>query len=213
LPASKLLLHGGNRHDALVRIVKMQPRLLVAHRAGLDEKDAGDDLQAVAHPVLHFLKQHVLLLQQRLQFTLHGTPLGDVLDGQEDRGVAILLVEQLARVEQHDAPPDDGEVPLDLERIHDGMLRGDVGQQRAQFRDVPLAIAQRVHGKTLHVLTLHPECQIERAVCGDDAQILVEHQQGLADGVDDRLGERMTFIERHRPQVLGRSQLVNERNL
>jgi hypothetical protein len=33
--------------------------------------------------------------------------------------------------------------------------------------------------------------------CARDAQILVEHQQGLADGVDDRLGERMTFIECH----------------
>jgi hypothetical protein len=93
------------------------------------------------------------------------------------------------------------------------MLRGDVGQQRAQFRDVPLAIAQRVHRQTLHLLTLHPECQVERAVRGDDAQLLVEHQQGLADGVDDRLGKRMTFIERHSSQVLGRSQLVYERNL
>ena len=45
-------------------------------------KDAGDDLQAIRHTVLHLLQEHFLLLQQLLQLALLGAPLGNVLDGQ-----------------------------------------------------------------------------------------------------------------------------------
>jgi hypothetical protein len=123
------------------------PRLLGAHRAGLDEQDAGDDLQAVADAVLHLLQQDVLLLHKLLQVALHGAPLGNVLDGEQDGGVAVLLIEHLAGVEQHGAPPEDREVLLNLESIHHGVLRGDVAEQRTKLRDVPLAVAQRIDGR------------------------------------------------------------------
>jgi len=56
-----VLLDRCNRHDAVVGLLQMQPRLFRAYRAGLDEEDAGDDLQAVCDTMLHFLQQHFLL--------------------------------------------------------------------------------------------------------------------------------------------------------
>jgi hypothetical protein len=44
-------------------------------------------------------------------------------------------------------------------------------------------------------LAAHPEGQKERAGGGDDAQVLVEDQQRLADRVDDRLRQDATVLE------------------
>ena len=60
----ELLLHGGNRHDALIGILKMQPRLFRAYRPGFEEKDARDDLQTVCDTV-----------QQQLQSRGQGEPI------------------------------------------------------------------------------------------------------------------------------------------
>lgn len=43
----KLPLHGGDRHDALVRVVQMETSLFGFHDAGFEEQDARDELQAV----------------------------------------------------------------------------------------------------------------------------------------------------------------------
>jgi len=40
-------------------ILKMPPRLFRLNGAGLQKKDAGDDLEAVGHPVAHLGKQHL----------------------------------------------------------------------------------------------------------------------------------------------------------
>ena len=76
---------------------------------------------------------------------------------------------------------------LDLVAVHDRVLRQDPLQQQAQLGNVPLAVAEGVDRPALDVLAVHPEGQEERAARGDDAQILVEDQQRLADRVDDRL--------------------------
>ena len=59
----ELLLHRRHGHDAAMGVLQMQPGLVGLNRAGLQEKDAGDDLQAVRHAVLHLLQQRLLLGQ------------------------------------------------------------------------------------------------------------------------------------------------------
>ena len=107
-------LHGGNRQHALMRIFQLQPGLLRLDRARLDEQDAGDDLQAVGDPVLDLLQQHVLFPHQLLEPPLDRAPVGNVLEGKQDGGMGALLVENLARVEQHGAPPDRGKLAIDF---------------------------------------------------------------------------------------------------
>ena len=75
----QLPLHGGNRHNPLVRVLQMKTRLLGLHRLRLQQNDARDDLQAVGNPVLQFFQQHVFLSQQLVLVALQDAPLGDIL--------------------------------------------------------------------------------------------------------------------------------------
>ena len=61
--------------------------------------------------------------------------------------------------------------------------------------DVPLAIAQRIHRAALNILTVHSEHQIEGAICGDDAQVLIEDEEGLANGIHNRPGEFVSIMD------------------
>jgi hypothetical protein len=49
-----------------MRVNEVQPCLFRWHRARLQQKNAGDDVQAVGNPVLHFLQEYFLLPQQLL---------------------------------------------------------------------------------------------------------------------------------------------------
>jgi hypothetical protein len=70
------------------------------------------------------------------------------------------------------------------------VLGYDLFQQQSKVWNVPLAVAQFAEEPALGVPSCHLEKKIERAVRGYHAQRLVKHQDGLADGVDDGLGER-----------------------
>jgi hypothetical protein len=61
---------------------------------------------------------------------------------------------------------------------------------KLKLGDIPLAVAQSAKRTTLNVLTTHPERLMESAVCSDDTQVLIENQEGIADRIHDRLGER-----------------------
>ena len=99
----------------------------------------------------------------------------------------VALVEHLAGVEQHRAPPNPGEFLLDLIRLHHRVLGHDLFQKQTERGDVPLAVPERVEPPSLGVLSIDLEGQIKRAARRDDAQVLVEDEQGLADGVHDGL--------------------------
>jgi hypothetical protein len=45
----QVLLNGGNRQNALMRILQLQSRFLRLYGPRLDQKDAGDDLQTVGN--------------------------------------------------------------------------------------------------------------------------------------------------------------------
>ena len=76
---------------------------------------------------------------------------------------------------------------LDFVALHHALLGNNFFQQHAKFWNVPLAIAQRVKKPAFGVLGADLECRLERAACGDHAQVLVEDKNGLADGVDNAL--------------------------
>ncbi len=107
------------------------------------------------------------------------------------------MIEHLPRVQKHCTASDTGDVLLDLISLHHGMPRQDFLQQQSQIGDVPFAIAQRVDEAALNVLFGDLERQIEGAACRDDAEVFVEDQEGLANGVDDRLRERASIIDIH----------------
>jgi hypothetical protein len=67
LPCSvKVRLHSRDRHDPPMRVNEMQTCLFRWYRTRLQQKNAGNDLQAVRNPVLHFLQEYFLLMQQLL---------------------------------------------------------------------------------------------------------------------------------------------------
>ena len=185
----KLLLHRGDGHDAAMGILQMHPRLFRQDRSRLQQQDAGDDLQAVGDAMLHFLQQDFLLPQQLFHRAL-GRPLfRDVLDRQQDEAADLVLLKHGAGIEQHGAPSQPGEVAFDLVGLHHRILRQDALQQQAQLGNVPLAVRQRIDARALNVLPFELEDRVERPAGGDDLQILVENEQRLADGIDDRLGQ------------------------
>jgi hypothetical protein len=155
--------------------------------SGLQQENAGDDLQAIGDAMLHLLQQQLLLTHKLRQFPLHRAPLADVLDGQQQGRVRFALGENRPRIEQHGAPADVGELVLDLVAVHDKLLRQDFFQQHPQRGDVPLAVAQRVQQPALRILRVGAEGVVERAAGGDDAQVLIQDKEWLAHGVDDGL--------------------------
>src|SRR6185312_417421 len=78
-------------------------------------------------------------------------------------------------------------IVLDLVFFHRRMLWNDLLEQLAQRRDVPLAAAQLVEQAAFDLVGRHFEGEIERPARGDDAHLAVEHDERLADGVDDRM--------------------------
>src|SRR5258705_3235146 len=78
---------------------------------------------------------------------------------------------------------------LDLITLHHAALVYDFFQQHAKLWNVPLAIAQCVKKSALGVLGANLECRIEGAACGKHAEVFIEHQNGLADSVDNALSE------------------------
>jgi hypothetical protein len=80
-------------------------RLLGGDGAGLEQQDAGDDLEAVGDAMLHLLQQHLLLPQQFLGvfqefggFKFEGAAFGDVEEGEQDRvGIGVVVGRPRAR--------------------------------------------------------------------------------------------------------------------
>ena len=176
--------------NALMRIFQLQSRFLRLDGPRLHEKDAGDDLKAVGDTVLHLLQQHILFPQQLLHLFLNGTPVRNVLEGQQCGGMSAGLIEHLARIQEHDAPPNSGEITIDFVSLDRRMILGDRFQNCAKLRDIPLTIVDLVNQMTADILIDEMEGLIEGPARGDDAQVVVEHQKRIANGIDDGMRER-----------------------
>jgi hypothetical protein len=107
----------------------------------------------------------------------------------------IRFVENFARIQLHPAPSESGNITLDFVGFHRNVPRQDIRQLRFQFFDVPLAAGQRVERLILNLWSLDVEHMTKSAIRGDDAQMLVEDQQGIADRFHDRLGQGGPFID------------------
>src|SRR5665213_1378399 len=183
----QMLLDGRDRKNPLMRVFQLQPRLFRLDGPRLDEKDAGDDLQAVGDTVLQFFQQHVLFLHQFLYLLLYGAAVGNILEGQQHGAVGVLLVEYLSDVEQHDAPADRGKLAVDFVALDGRAIFCDRIEQLPQLGNIPLAAVDIEKNLAAKIVTGELKGLIKGAAGGDDALILVEHQERIAHGVDDRV--------------------------
>jgi hypothetical protein len=74
-----------------------------------------------------------------------------VLDGQKDQFRGIAVWREPAGVEQHVPSPESGEGVFNLEVFNGMAVAQDLGQQRSQLGDVPLAVAQDVDEAALRL--------------------------------------------------------------
>ena len=126
-------------------ILKVPPRLFGLNRAGLQKKNAGDNLQAIGHPVAHLGEQHILLLAQAMKQPFRNAPVSDVLDCQQESCVQVALVKNLAGIEQHGTRANSWKILLNLEMVHDAMFGDNPLKQLAKRRIVPFARTQIIH--------------------------------------------------------------------
>ena len=80
-------LHGRNRHDPAMRVLKVLARFLRSHRPRLQHGNARDDLETIDDAVLHLLEQHLFLPQKVVRlffeilfFQLYRAPLCHILE-------------------------------------------------------------------------------------------------------------------------------------
>jgi hypothetical protein len=137
--------------------------------------------------VLHLCQQQFLLSQQLLQHTICRSTLRNVIDGQEQGRMAVVLIENFASVEEHDAMSNLRKRVLDLVVLQHGIVGRDLLQLRAQTRNVPLAITYLAKQPAVRLLAICTESQVEGAASRDYAQILVEHEKWFAHRVDNCL--------------------------
>jgi hypothetical protein len=104
--------------------------------------------------------------------------------------VGISLVEHLASAQAHDAPSEAGKLAVDLVPIYDAVLGQDFFQESLELCDIPLTLAQVVQQPPLGALTIDPERQIKGSARGYDAEMAIEHDQRLGDGIHDGLRQR-----------------------
>ena len=118
-----------------------------------------------------------------------GAPVGNVLECQQHGGVGALLIEHLAGIEQHDAPADHGKFAVDLISLDRRLAVRDRLQEITQLRDIPLTAVDLVKQTPADIFANQPEGFVEGSAGGDDAEIVVEDHEWIADGIDDGMRE------------------------
>ena len=144
--------------------------------------------------MLHLLDEQFSLPQQFLQRLLGSPPVRDALNGEQNRRVMLVLVEDLPRIQEHDPLADVGEFVRDLVALQLAALRHDLFKQLPQTRNVPLAIAEGEEQPAEGMLPVDTKRQIERPACRNDTEILIEYEKWLTHSVNDRLCERPSVV-------------------
>src|ERR1035437_6960525 len=99
------------------------------------------------------------------------------------------LIEHLTRIQEHDAPPNSGEITIDFVSLDRRMIFSDRFENCAKLRDIPLTIVNLINQMPPDILIDELEGLIEGPARGDDAQIVIEHQKRVANGIDDGVRE------------------------
>src|SRR5680860_519703 len=202
----QLLLHRRHRHDALMRVLEVQPSLLGLHRPGLEQKNAGDDLKTVSDAVLHLLKQNFLLLKQLVLFAISLTAPRHVLYREKNGRDRTIFVKHPAGIEQHHASANRRKFVLDLIGLYGAPFRNDVFEERPEARYVPLSVTQVEDPPAFRLAWRHCESPVERAARGNHAQVRVEDEKGLAYGIDDSLGQAVPVPDAGERIALGHAR-------
>jgi hypothetical protein len=84
---------------------------------------------------------------------------------------------------------------IDLKAIHCGMLGNDRLEQQSQRRNVPLAFPKRKEQPPPRVFRIDLEGLIKGSAGRQHPELIVEHQERLWNGVDDRLRERLRLFD------------------
>ncbi len=120
-----------------------------------------------------------------------GEALGHVLDDQQDLARAACRARQAAAGEVHGPASGTRQLLLDLEALEaleSVSARQDPRELLPQPRDVPLAVRELGEVTALRILPRDLERLAEGAARGAHPELLVEHQEGLPEGVDEALG-------------------------
>ena len=130
-------------------------------------------------------------------------PLGGVLHRQQEQLAIDARLGELAGIEEHRAAADGGKIVGDFEIAELRVLRNDVFEQAAQFRNVPLAVAELVQQSAFRLRFRCPESAEERLVRHLHVQILVEDQQRLSHRLYDCFREGLDLLQDRFPTLIG----------
>ncbi|MEJ1968356.1 MAG: hypothetical protein WDN03_06925 [Rhizomicrobium sp.] len=193
----QLALHRGDQDQALVHVAQVHARLFRLDGAGLEQQDAGDDLQAVGDAVMRFLLQDVLLLGQLLLEMFGAAQVGHVLQSDQDGGFGILRVEGPVRVQQHPVHAALRHLHLDFDVLCHEIAGDDFGQ--GLQRDIAPARHRRFAERPAR---RGVECAGKQVVIGaarhHDAEAAIQDRHRLARHRHHGLGERFALLERRR---------------
>ena len=143
---------------------------------------ADDDLQIVLDPVRDFVGQ-----PERVALAL--LAVGDVLEHEQHAMGVVAGLRDLARIQVENAPAEAREIILDLEALDRLVFRQHLFHQMAQRRHVPLVLAQFGNAPPAGFRLGNPEHRQKRLARRHDRHVVFEHDQRIADGVDDALGQ------------------------
>jgi hypothetical protein len=114
---------------------------------------------------------------------------GDVLEDQQHAMGMVAGLRDFPGVQVEDTAAETRKIILDLETFDRLVLRKHLLHQMAERRHVPLVLAQLGNAPPMRLRRGDPEYLQERLARGHDRHVVFEHDQGIADRVDDALRE------------------------
>ena len=143
---------------------------------------ANDDLQVVLDPVRDFVGQ-----AERIAFAL--LAVGDVLEDEKHSMGMVARLGDFSGIQVEDATAETRKIILDLETFDRLVFRQHLFHQMAKRRHVPLVLAQFGNAPPTRLRLGDPEYRQKRLARGHDRHVVFEHDQRIADRVDDALRE------------------------
>jgi hypothetical protein len=126
---------------------------------------------------------------QHLGVALALFAVGDVLEHEQHAVGVVARLGNFAGVQIEHAPAETGKIVLDLEALDRLVFRKHLFHQMAQRRHVPLMLAQFGNAPAMRLGLGDSEHRQECLARGHDRHVVLEHDQGIADRIDDALGQ------------------------
>src|SRR6185369_12080867 len=195
---AELALQFGDCHDALVRIVQVYPGFVRLNLAGAEHQDARDNLQAIGNPMLQFLQQHLLFLNQIIFLPRCNPSLGHIVDGEEQPCLWLIAIREPLSV-QHEMLQLAIAYEVEFVGIYLSLAGHCGGKQQPQPWNIPFTGTEREVRSARHGLGINAEHPTERAARRLDEQSCVQQYQWRTGGKDDSQAE-LSWRKRRLPQ-------------